>query len=536
MARQTFKIENIFSGISPTQYFASSGQYSAGIGIDPDLPISDSAGDVVVSGAIRPSGYATFSSTNVNSTPLWLLTNPKDSNLYSYLANGRVVSHSSALTSASETLVGTPTSGAGNGAAYYNNYLYFATGTDISRYGPLNSSPSLTDSTWTGTTLGSQTAMVDTTYPSIRGSGTMPNHPMHVHTNNFLYIADFVSTGSTASTRGRGVIHAIKTTYGTYEGDTNDNSAYNVLDLPLGYMPTDMESYGDFLVISAIQTTNSTIGQGKAALFFWDTISSSFTTIAYTQDNLITSLLNNNGTLYVFSGPATGNGYRISVYVGGQTLKQVYFSPEGAPPLAGAVDAFGDRVIWGGYQQIPTTTPGSPEYFATVMALGSKDSRLPSGIHSIANVGATATSTDGLVTAVKAVEQASFAYPRVVAGWRDATTTALSKRSTTYGTTVWRTPVVPVGQRFIVRSVRMPLGAAVAANMTITPKIFTDDFSGSQTLRVINNTNYTQSERFVTLYPDVNGTHNFCLELRPSGTALLPVTFPILIEVETLND
>lgn len=538
MARLTYKIENIFSGLSPTEFFASPGQYSAGIGIDPDLPLSDAAGDVLPSGAIRPSGYATFSSTILNSTPLWLLTNPKNSNLYAYLASGRVVSYDSSLAAGSETNVGTPSSGAGNGSAYYNNYLYFATGTDVSRYGPLDGAAALTDNVWTGSTLGTQTALVNTTYPSMRGAGTMPNHPMHVHINNVLYVADFVSTGSDATTRGRGVIHAIKTTYGSAEGDTDDNSAYNQLDLPLGYMPTDIESYGDFLVISAIQTTNGTINQGKAALFLWDTISPSFTTVVHLADPMVTALLNNNGTLYIFSSPSTGNGYRVSVYAGGQTVKQVFFSEDGSSPLAGAVDAFGDRIFWGTYQQVPTTTPASPEYFATVMAMGSKDNRLPSGIHSIANVGANATSTDGLVTAVKAVEQASFAYPRVVAGWRDGSSTALSKRSTTYGTSIFRTPVIPVGQRFRVVSVRVPLAAAVAANMTITPKIFTDSRSSSTTsgIPVINNTNFANSEQFITFYPDANGNHNFSAELRMSGTALSAVLLPIHIEIETLAD
>ena len=42
---QTIKIENIFGGKAPSQYFQAPGQYSHGIGIDPDLPISDAVGD-----------------------------------------------------------------------------------------------------------------------------------------------------------------------------------------------------------------------------------------------------------------------------------------------------------------------------------------------------------------------------------------------------------------------------------------------------------------------------------------------------------
>ncbi len=533
--KQTFQITSVFEGVSPSSYFSRQGNYLASIGVDPDLPQNDAVGTRQTSGLLRPSGYASFDSGNVTGNPYWILTSPKTALVYAYMNDGKLVSYTTALTAASEALIGTPTSGAGNGAAYYNNYLYLPTATDISVYGPLNSTATLYNARWTGSMLGTQTALTNTTYPSIRGAGTMPNHPMHVHTDNKLYFGDFLN--------GVGYIHWIRTTRTTKEGDTNDSSTYNALDLPFGFMPTDIESWGNDIVISAIQTTNSTLNQGKAALFFWDTVSASFYNTVWLPDNLITALYNNNGKLYIFSGAiSTGadvsNGYRISVYLGGQTTKQVYYSESGSPPLAGAVDSVGERIVWGTFEQLPTTTGASPEYYGVVMAMGSKRHDVPQGVHGIINSKATGTAADGLVTAIKNVQQSSFSYPKFVVGWRDSTSYGLDKQSTTYGTSIFRSQMFNIGKKFIIKNIRIPLGAAIAANMTITPKVFLDDYSSSSTtgLTAINSTNYPNSERSVVYTPDISGKNNFCLELRWSGTALLPVLFPIDITVEIYGD
>ena len=95
-----------------------------------------------------------------------------------------------------------------------------------------------------------------------------------------------------------------------------------------------------------------------------------------------------------------------------------------------------------------------------------------------------------------------------------------------------------IGKKFRIMEIRIPLGAAVAANHIITPTIFLDDFSTSSTtgLTVINNTNYANSERVVKYKPNISGNNNFVLELKWTGTALLPVLFPIEIIVEVRGD
>jgi len=531
MALKRIEIRSIAGGKSASQYFYSQGQILDSVGIDPDLPVSDAAGDVDACLLIRPTSYAAFSSTPVDANPYWLLTNPKDTKLYAYLNSGKLVSYSSSF--GSETTVGTPSSSSGNGAAYYNNFLYLFTNTDVARYGPLNNSPSLASSVWTGATLGSLTALTNTTYPSIRGSGVIPNHPAHVHSDNKLYFGDFKN--------GFGMIHYIKTTKTTDEGDTNDASAYNVLDLPFGFMPTDIESYGTNLVISAIQTSDSTVNQGKAALFFWDTISASFYNIVWLPDTLVTALLNVNGELYIWSAPGFSKGYRLSTYNGAYGINNRYISSQGSPPLAGAVDSYGSRILWGSHQQIRTTTAASPEYYASVMALGSKNPSTPMGLHSIAKAPVTATATDGYVTALKIVEQDSVAIPKVIMGYRSASAIGIAKRSTTYGTSIFRSQLINVGQKFRVKRIRIPLAQAIATNIVITPTIFVDDFSASfddtnSGFSVINSTNFTNSERYVVFDVDAVGDLNFCLELRASGSALSTIQFPIRIFIELEGD
>lgn len=546
MPKQTETIRTILGGMSPSQHFFGEGQYSYSIGIDPDLPQSDAVGDRQTSGIIRPSGYAKFSSTNISANPVAIITTPKTSLIYVVGADGKLVSYTSAF--GSETLIGTVTGSVAAGAFYYNNYIYItgtgASANDVSRYGPLDGAASLTNGVWTGATLGSLTALGTATYPSLRGGGNYPKHWGHVHTNDTAYFCDYDNSTSTAATRGRGFLNAIKTTFSATEGTGNNGSAYNVLDLPLGFLPTDIESYGTDIVVCAVQTSDSTLDQGRACLFFWDTFSDSFYNQVWLPDSLATALYNNNGILYIFSGAVSNgadssNGYRVSVYSGGQSTRQVYYSNYGSPPTAGAVAAIGDKVFWGSFAQIPTTTASAPEYFATVTSIGSKDQRLPSGVHGAIRATATTSTSDGLVTAIAPVQQSSFAYPKLAVGWRGASSTfGIDSQSTTYGTSVWRSQIFSYPKNFIVRRITMMLGATPASNMTITPTIFYDDFSGSVALTTINSTNFTtrKVELYQTGANEVYGQENFCLELRFSGTSLLPVDGPIEIEVDLIDD
>ena len=127
MAKRTINISSILGGIAPSLYLGGANQFLDSVSVDPDLPVDGSGISAIrTSGVLVPTRYGDFSSTFLTAAPLWITTNPKDTNTYVYLANGRMVSYSSALTSGSELnpFDNQASGGAtGNGAAYYNNYL-----------------------------------------------------------------------------------------------------------------------------------------------------------------------------------------------------------------------------------------------------------------------------------------------------------------------------------------------------------------------------------------------------------------------------
>lgn len=508
-------IDSVFGGESATEFFSQKGQFQSSVAIDPDLPKDDSA--VKTSGYLRPTSLAKFSASTVTSTPRWIVTNPKTQNIYVYAADGKVHTVDSSLAIGAD--VATLASASGNGAEYYDNYAYFAKNADVARYGPLDGSPAVTTAYWTSTL--SLTAPTNTTYPSLNGVA-IPNHPMHRHTDNKLYFGD-------VHANGYGILSYVKTSKTTVEGDTNDSSAYNALDFGYGEYPTCLETYNTFLAVGLIEGTGTTTLQKPAKISFWDTTSASYSQITSVElpDPIITALRNVNGTLYAFTGNASG-GFRVLRFGGGYSFDEIYYSEEGAPPFAGAVDHFLNRIIWGGYTTRPSTN-------AVVYAYGSKQKGIPMGVHKIyASTSAGATQN---VTALKYVLHASNKQPGVIVGWKDGSSQGLDKISTTYGAAKFASETFRMGRPFQIKKVRFPLAQAVAANMTLIPKIYVDDASSSTALTTINSTNYASSERNVIQYPaGLTGKHNFYLELAWSGTVLLTAALPITIEGEYLDD
>lgn len=508
-------IDNIFGGISPSMYFGAKGSYHASIGIDPDMPVDDSS--VRTSGFIRPTSMSKISGATVTDAPMWMVTTPKTSTIYVYARDGKVHRMNSSLAFLSDA--GTLASSTANGAEYYDNYAYFAKNTDIDRYGPLDGSPSFTTGYWNGT-LG-KAALSNTTYPSIQGI-PIPNHPMHRHTDNKLYIGDVLS--NTTANTNKGALHYVRTTKTSVEGDTDNGSSYNALDLGYGYYPTAIESYGTDLAVALIEGVSTSVKQKPAAIAFWDATSSSFQKIIQVEfpDPLITALKNVNGILYVWSGSASG-GVRLSRFVGGYSFQDVWYSEDGYPPFQGAVDGEMNRVVWGG-------ATSYPEASASVFAYGSKNAALGQSVHNVFRT--TSSGGTQMVTCLKYLEQSGGSRKRPVAGWHDASSQGVDAISTTYGTSVWRSAVYRMTEPFVINRVYIPMGQPVAANMTVTPKIFIDNATSSKTLKVLNSSNFPNSDMYYFDYPAVNGTANFFLELRWTGTALCTVAFPITIEGE----
>lgn len=516
MPRQTLKIQSILGGIGPSRYFASQGQYLGALGIDPDYPFSST--DERTSGAIVPTLYDEFSSSSVNGAPIALINDPKDTNTYAVLSNGKLFSYNSSL--AGETSIGTVTGSVARGGWYYNNFIWIATGTDLSKYGPLNNSPTLTNTVWT--TSYSLTALTDTTYPTVRGLA-LPNHWGCVHGDGASYFLDFKD--------GQGMVHKLKTSKTTDEGDTNNGSAYNVLDLPFGFYPTAICSYSTDLAILAIQTTDATVNQGKACLFLWDpTNTDTFYRQIYLPDPLATALEYVNGRLFIWTGNAQ-NGFRVSQYVGGDTVSDIVFMETGTPAFPGAVDAFGDRIVWGSYTEFPSEK-------GCVFAYGSKNSALPKGVHNI--VKTTAVGTDLNVTSVKYVQQASNIGPKVIAGWRGGSSNGIDKLSTSnVYASVWDSEVFQIGRKFRILRIRFPVAEALTSSMRIDPYIYLDNGSTIKTLTTLGNGAHTGQFAVTLKSPELGeiiGINNFYLELAFTGSASATVIFPIEIEIEVFAD
>lgn len=528
---QKIVIDNILGGHAPTTHFAGEGQFRSSIGIDPAQPISDSSTDnmaTLASGLLRPVPVEKFSGSIISASPLWILPNPKDSNTYVYDAGGKVYSVSSTFNGA--TALSSLSPAAGEGAAYYDNYMYFAKGNDVARYGPMDSSVSArTWNTiyWTSTL--SATALDNSgNYPSDSGINLRyPAHVMHRHSDNKLYIGD-------VSASNEGILNYIKTSRTSREGDTNNGSTYGALKFPYGLWPMAIESYGTDLAIALYEGTNTNIRNSSAKIAFWDTTSTSYNKIVYVEfpDPLITALKNVNGVLYVISGNIRKDGFRVSRFVGGYTIEEIGYFETGLPCFPGAVEGTAQRLLFGSFTYVPETV-------GSLYSLGLQKSSLSQGLFNVMSSNGT------LVTAVSLAESNILGFNVPIIGWRDLPNGlyGLDIQGSTYSNkaSVWWSSMYRVGQPFQIKKIRIPLAQTMAANMTVTAKVYTDDGAGTTwTYPTINNTNFP-SARNIVLRSDASnnipsGQHNFWLELRWTGSALCTVGLPITIEIETLDD
>lgn len=536
MALKTLTINQIFKGHSASQYFGAEGTINTSIAIDPDLPIIST--DVRTSGFAVPVGSEPFGNAATIATDIVrILNNPKNTLTYAVTSGGKLLSYSVTqigLTTVlgSETSIGTVTGSAAVWAEYYNNYIYIFTPTDISRYGPLDNSPTLSNTIWTtvapltaaGGGLG-KVALTNTTYPSLRGV-SLPNHHAFVHGDGSMYFTDFKN--------GQGLIHRINTKLSGNEGvidGTTAPSLYNALDLPWGFYPTSVGPYGTSVLITGIYTIDTKVNQGRSAFVLWDPTNtvSFYQGPVFLPDPLCTAQLNVNGIVHFWTGNAQ-NGVRVSRYLGGESVREVVYQEEGLPPFPGAVDVLGNRIVWGGFSTNPTVG-------AVVWAYGSKDGRLPAGLHNVMKTSSVGTTP--IVTALKYVQQNSNIAPKVVVAWRNESTRNIEQYSTTATLTSVLRWMFNVGRKFEIKKISVPLGGAVAANTTITPTLYFDDLSSNKVLTVINNTNYASKRKIIyrgTELKDTVALNNMVLELAWTGTNPLPVAFPIFIDIDIKED
>lgn len=536
-------IQTILGGNSVTTNFAQATQMRASLGIDPGQPIDDldTKYSTIASGLIRPTASQKFSGSTITSAPLWTISNPKNGNVYVYDAASSAYTIDATMTTVTALSDAGTLSGLGNGADYYDNYQYFATATDITRYGPLNGAPGFVVNYWTSV-LG-KTALQNTTYPTtFKNNIRLPNHFLKRTSNGYLWIADVVGNN--------GTLHYIKTTKSSVEGDTDNGSTYNAVTMGYGLWPTALEqANGTDIAIALYEGSTANLRQARAKVAFWNMTSTNINKIIFCEfpDQIITALRNVNGVLYAFSGNVNAQGWRLSRHTGSYSFQEVYYSETGEPPLPGAVDGILNRVLAGTFTTVP-------ESDGVVTAYGLQKSALGQGVFNIMR--STGGNSSTSVTSLLVADNNEMGFSTPIIGWTQAGegSTGASHGYDKQGTQYNNAPSVAwsqtfrIGQKFKITKIRIPLAQAVAANMTITPTIYVDDGITSyvggvaQGLAVINNTNYPIptggiAPRNIVMRPQsMTGEHNFWLELRWTGSALLTVSLPILIEYELTDD
>lgn len=535
MANKTFqiKIESILGGKSSVTGLAAPDQFLGSLGINPSgfptnapSPSIPSLGINTPSGLLVPVGATKISGSTLNQVAMWITTNPKDNNKYIYGARGSVYTLNVSNTFAGLGDLNDGGTASGNGAAYYDNYIYFARDTTISRYGPLDGTPTFTDDYWVGV-LG-KTPLTDTdNYPEASGH-TLPNHFLHRHSDGRLYIADVVDNKLT--------LHYIQTTKTTVEGDTDAGSTYGAFTYGTGLWPTGIETYGVSLAIAAYEGEPSTSNARKkkaAKLIFWNTVSTNPDQVLFEElpDDTIFALKNINGTLRIISGTSAQTGFRISTYVGGYSIVEDVFVYTGYAPIPGGVIGTPSRLLFGSASAYDVS--GNR---AAVYSLGLEPAGLSDGLFSIM----PSTGSDN-ATRIDAIDFQNFpGSTGVYAAWSGGGNygfdTASDDCSNTYGQPYFVSQMYRIGQPFKVTKIRIPFANPVASGAVITPNIYMDGIQTKYTLQTINFTNYPNAKS-VTFRPEsMTGEHNFILQLTWSGTTKLAVSLPITIEYELIDD
>lgn len=532
MANKTKQIliESILGGHSTASHFASKDQFMASTNIDPSYPVSNSTATPVnsfvnISGLLRPIAIQAISGGTAGGGAMWIKTNPKETNIYIYDYNGSVYTTTTdylSVTALSDT--GEMTSAKGNGSEYYDNYIYFSKNTDIARYGPLNGTPTFNGTYWTGT-LG-KVALIDTTYPTNGFTRNMPNHVMCRHSDGKLYIADVVDN--------QGTLHKISTTKTSVEGDTDAGSTYNVLQFGYGLWPTAIESYGSSIVTALFEGVAPGVGVAgsrnkTAKIAFWDTTSQRFNTMIWSEfpDNIIFALKNINGTLYIFSGNYSRNGVRVTRYIGGYSVEEVAYIPNGAAPYAGGVDGSAQRLIYGSNINLFGTS-----LWPCVFSIGLQKSDLTNGI--FCTMASTST-TSGFTSALALVKNSLLSDYSPIFG---TTNNKVEAIGTDYSLSQpnWFSQIYKIGNKFKITKITLPLSQTVSSGISFIPTIYFDDGVTSSTLATVDNTSYPGKQSIIIRPTSATGNHNFFLRINWTGASLCVIGLPITIEYELIDE
>ena len=303
------------------------------------------------------------------------------------------------------------------------------------------------------------------------------------------------------------------------DGQTTDNA----LDLPRGYAPIDMTSYGLDIAILAVQTSELNADQGNATLFLWDTTSGSFYRQIPLPFSNASSVHSHIGAPVVFGGD--NDAYGCWQYIGGESLSPIFSIDNGLLPFPGAVISSKNRILWGTKQSqdkvtvTEGTTSHSTENRLSVLAYGSQSPQVPKGVHNIFSKNADQTAYS--------ISQVSPSRSGLLIG-ADA---IYGEGGTT--DSLFKTQVYSVGRNFKIESLDFTIQDPISGSDSLTVRAVFDNGASVKDIATITaDDKYTGKQSF-TFHPEATGRLNFYLEFEWAGGDNA-IMLPVAINVETL--
>lgn len=146
----------------------------------------------------------------------------------------------------------------------------------------------------------------------------------------------------------------------------------------------------------------------------------------------------------------------------------------------------------------------------------------------------------GIITAMHRV-QSGLPFPRMVVGGKGGTggvTYSVFKQASSYTLNLWRSQRFVINGPFAITAITIPLTIDLNQNHVIQPYLDFDNGARQVYSTEINNSNFESGSNSITLTAadfdyDTFGENNFCLQLNFTGSALIGVMLPIIIELET---
>lgn len=201
------------------------------------------------------------SSTTVTDLPKWIEHDSVNDKTYAYGDDGNFYAESAGTWSG----LTTPSTAKGQGMRIWNDYVYLRKTSVIARYGPLSSSPSLTQS-WQ--------------------SSNVQTENDHGPINEFL--------GNLYFANGRYLAEWDNTTF-----------TYNKITLPIGWKIRSMVVVGEFLAMGGWQGSN-VYDYERGFLWFWNGTDSGVSSFIEINEGAVNAMCVINNNLYFVAG-STGN-------------------------------------------------------------------------------------------------------------------------------------------------------------------------------------------------------------------------------------